>query len=229
MHSNKEQRVWAVYLIVAVFQLAGEGLGLDWLAESFKILLMPTLVAYLLAFTPQSPTRITMLVALIGAWLGDCFLIYGNETNYFLMGMAAFFGTQLFYIITFVKTGTNTKIYKWPKMLAAVVLLVLCGVSLSVIIPKSGELGLFLLIYSAVLIAMGITAILRFGKTSQASFLVTVIGALLFITSDTLIAFLKFVIDLEPGHFLVMLTYISAQGLIVYGYRLHIRKGSPAS
>ena len=58
-------------------------------------------------------------------------------------------------------------------------------------------------------------------ETNSKSFLMTTLGAGLFVISDSLIGIDKFMTDVPYAPFLIMLTYIPAQYLIMQGVMIH--------
>ncbi len=57
----------------------------------------------------------------------------------------------------------------------------------------------------------------RSGRVGAMSFKLVFVGSLLFLLSDTMIAFNKFHSDIPMAGFLIMITYIAAQYLIMRG------------
>ena len=72
-------------------------------------------------------------------------------------------------------------------------------------------------VYGAVITLMGIFATLR--KTNKNSYVLVLFGAILFICSDTLIAFNKFIFnsDLFYAQAYIMILYVLAQYFIIRG------------
>ena len=100
--------------------------------------------------------------------------------------------------------------------------IVLAGTGLiTVLFPTLGPLKIPVLVYSLVLVGMVMTALFRYGRTSPESFWKVFMGAVLFMTSDSLLAINKFYTPLPYAGLLIMLTYISAQYLIVEGIVKH--------
>ncbi len=64
---------------------------------------------------------------------------------------------------------------------------------------------------------MSMMALKRSGRVGDSSFKLVFAGSLLFLLSDSMIAFNKFHSDIPMAGFLIMLTYIAAQYLIMRG------------
>jgi uncharacterized membrane protein YhhN len=68
---------------------------------------------------------------------------------------------------------------------------------------------------------MVLNALFRFGRTNAESFWLVFSGAVLFMASDSILAIDKFLKPVTYGGFLIMLTYIAGQYLIVTGLIRH--------
>ena len=79
------------------------------------------------------------------------------------------------------------------------------------------ELFVPVLAYTVVISLMGIMAALRNGHVNSITFKWVLIGAILFILSDCVIAVNKFVIDFEYDAILNMALYLSGQFMIALG------------
>ena len=82
-----------------------------------------------------------------------------------------------------------------------------------------GDLLLPVIVYMFVILLMGITAYLRRGSVPKNSFILVFLGALFFITSDSLLALNKFHQPLPLSNFSIMTTYSIAQLFIVFGIK----------
>lgn len=72
-------------------------------------------------------------------------------------------------------------------------------------------------IYAVSLILMSMMALNRSGRVGERSFKLVFIGSLLLLLSDSMIAFNKFHSEIPLAGFLIMLSYIAAQYLIMRG------------
>jgi uncharacterized membrane protein YhhN len=138
-----------------------------------------------------------------------------NRETLFLFGLSAFLFAHLLYIALFRKLWTAT----WWKpgkarLLGIVLILAVLGTLLGILWPTLGQLRIPILIYALVLSGMGISAMLADLGTPLAS-----IGALLFITSDAMIAISKFRGPFAGHDQLIWITYYLAQLLIFLGIR----------
>ena len=84
------------------------------------------------------------------------------------------------------------------------------------ILPKAGDLKIPVLVYIMAISAMAYTAQIRKGTVSNASYITGLIGARLFLASDSLLALSMFLDSFPKVDFLIMLSYGIAQACMVY-------------
>lgn len=77
------------------------------------------------------------------------------------------------------------------------------------------------MIYALVITIMALQALFRFGYTTNKSFALVFIGAILFMISDSLLAINKFLMPIQFASFYIISTYMVAQYLIVEGVIAH--------
>lgn len=150
-----------------------------------------------------------MLIAFFFSMLGDTFLMFRGE-KYFMFGLASFLITHLFYIFVFSRNWLKRNFFaRISLLLFSVIMLYIIqhNISNSLLIP--------IVIYMVTITIMGICASER--NTNIESYRLVLIGAILFIVSDSLIAIDKFVAPIPFQTFLIMGTYILAQYLISVG------------
>ena len=151
-----------------------------------------------------------MLIAFLFSMLGDTFLMFKGERN-FMFGLGSFLITHLFYI--FVFSHNILKINLFARLLflvfsAIMLFLLQHNISNSLLIP--------IIIYMITITFMAISASER--NTNPQSFRFVLIGAILFVLSDSLIAIDKFVMPIPFQTFLIMGAYVLAQYLICVGF-----------
>jgi len=83
--------------------------------------------------------------------------------------------------------------------------------------PNLGEMILPVMAYMAILIGMNIAALNRYKKVNDRSFWLVMLGALLFLISDSILAINKFDHLINNAGVYIMFTYLLAQYLIVQG------------
>ena len=142
------------------------------------------------------------LAGLALSFFGDLFLLFKWG---FLPGLGSFLLAHVFYIISFRKKNQNTIWKFWPIILG-----LYASVLLVFLFPYLKEMKIPVLIYAIVISVMMYSAI----KTNNRNL---IIGALLFLISDTLLSVNLFLKPLMILNLLVMITYVSAQWFLVRG------------
>ena len=131
--------------------------------------------------------------------------------KYFMFGLGSFLITHLFYIFVFSRNRLKVNI------LARISFLLFSGIMLFVLQHNiNGTLIIPIIIYMITITIMAISASER--DTNSQSYRLVLMGAILFVFSDTLIAVDKFVLPIAFPTFLIMGTYIFAQYLIAIGF-----------
>lgn len=225
----------ALYWITAVVHLAAEVLMLIGFEELLvvrhitKPALMILLFMYYLAKvgSNRGMAQKFILFSLAFSWSGDVNLMMPSvegfaqfEEQFFLLGLVSFLIAHVLYIFSFrmdvVHNGGHGALSKKPWLVVPFVLF-LIGF-MYVLFPKIDvEMQIPVIVYATVINLMGLAAIHRWGKVSKESFWWVMGGALLFIASDSMIAINKFLEPFESSRSLIMLTYITAQYMIVKG------------
>lgn len=192
-----------------------------------KVLLMPLLAWYYIEqHKPTSPLKIVLL-ALFFSWLGDTLLIFTSQNSgFFLAGLGSFFLAHCCYIYTFIKKG-NLPQGDWVSyitILLGIINLVVMLVNLLPVLPAAMQLPV---VGYGLILTILLASSLFLRKQLHQHWWTLVIGVLLFIASDSLIAFNRFLpeqISLLPNKsFLIMLTYIWAQYWIVKALIMQIK------
>ena len=162
------------------------------------------LLMILLALYAWQEKRTNLLPILLFAWLGDVFLLIPSENPlFFQLGLGSFLLMQIGYIRLFVLKSHTL----WHLSLLLVCLYVFAF--LAFLYPY---LSAFLRIPVA-LYALALGAMLYFaGRTGNKQLL---LGAVLFVLSDSLLAVGKFYGTFPGNSFLVMSTYMVAQLLLI--------------
>ena len=165
-------------------------------------------------------------MALTFSLAGDILLLL--PASFFLPGLAAFFLGHVAYLKALNRPAP-------PANLASLVLL-LVGVGLVAWIypkiraglrtkPGGNQLGPPVLVYSLVLTAMMLSAVLTLFRPewNRPAAAITALGGILFFISDTLLALDRFTTPVWHGHLLVMISYHLAQIALVAGALLQFR------
>lgn len=177
-----------------------------------KPILMPLLFVVALSLNQFKTQNISLLlVSIIFAWLGDIILLSDYKLS-FLLGLSAFLSMHLIYIYLFNK---QRSIGLHKHKLSVLIISAISTFSIVFFWNKTASLQIPVSIYCIVIGLMSLLALMRW--KSQYYWHV-VAGSFLFMISDILLAFNKFVNEFSSADILVMSTYLIGQFLIIYGY-----------
>jgi len=149
-----------------------------------------------------------LLVGLVLCLVGDVVLL-GRSDRAFLGGLIAFLLAHVAYIAAFRRIPGEAPIW-WGVVAIAVVVVAVIVTQILPIVRVSGRDGIPLLVYALVVGGMAALA-------WAIGLVVVGIGATLFLASDALIAFDRFVRPVAWGQLVVHITYHLGQLLIVLG------------
>ena len=220
----KRQTIFILlFLMVSVSDLIAIVISNQQLQFICKPLILLALIGYYLA---SVETRSMVFIrALFFSWGGDVLLLFSSRAEvFFITGLIAFLISHLLFIRAYRQhrnsnvdrelLGTQKFRYALPIVLASTGLIVILFNSL-------GPLQIPVMAYALVLCVMVLSALFRYGRTNSQSFWMAFTGALLFMISDSILAINKFLNPVAGAGFIIMLTYISAQYLIVNGLIWH--------
>jgi uncharacterized membrane protein YhhN len=160
----------------------------------------------------DSKVKKLTLFALIFSSMGDALLIFPEM---FLFGLGSFFIAQIFYSTAFSTQGKLFLVRAIPFYLVGIGLFIYLFPSLK------SDLIIPIIVYVIMLTTMGWRASARI--VSKEAYLSTLIGAIFFLLSDSLIAFTKFAgLNIPNPQVWIMVTYYTAQFLIIRGVRLSV-------
>lgn len=218
----------SIYGVLLTLNILGEVNGARMLVYFTKPLLMLILGSWFFFNSRRVGDRFTLLIqaGLLFSLFGDVALMFQHLDEFnFLIGLGAFFIAQLCYTLAFAQNISETNGGQGllvGSLLAAAV----AGygfIFASDILPRVDEvLRPAVLIYAIAICAMGMLAALRFGRTYTQSFALVLVGAVLFIASDSLLATNRFARPLVHAPWSVMLTYGLGQVLIAAGALWHV-------
>lgn len=148
-----------------------------------------------------------VLLGLLFSLMGDVLLML--PSNLFLPGLVSFLIAHVFYILAFSK-GQNLRLQNlswWPFLLFGVLIV-------GFMMPSLGEMTIPVLAYMIVILTMGWRAYERWSQRKTVEAKWALIGAILFIVSDTALGINRFRLPFELATLVVLGTYFPAQWLI---------------
>ncbi len=206
--------------IIVVVELSGRLLDRITLEYPVKPLIMIWISACFLIFRKKKEFTPAVLLAFFFSWLGDILLMFSHRSElFFFAGLGGFFLAQLTYIYVFLRFsergGKGYLQKKWP--MGFIFIAYAAGIYALLMPGLEGIMRPVILLYAISLIGMSMAALNRKGRVQRASFLPVFIGSVLFVLSDSMIALNRFYSEFTLAGFWIMLTYISAQYLIMRG------------
>lgn len=188
-----------------------------------KPLIIPALLAYYI--TGSKSKNKLYIVALIFSFAGDVLLL--DKSNLFLFGIGAFLITQVLYVYLFSRGIGNGSLTK--KILAGIPFFIFFVVLIRKLKPGLQDFLVPVVIYGIAISLFGYVSLLKYLLKQHKVNLSLLIGAVIFILSDSLIALNKFHESRDVYPVLIMFTYIIAQYLIAVfmleSEKMSIKKG----
>lgn len=182
-----------------------------------KPLLMPLLAIYYIVSVAEVNKLIVL--ALVFAFMGDVFLMWSERRKNFLFGLGAFLIGHICYVLLFLQGNSFVKSVPAWFYLIIIIYITFARVVMKKLTKYLGDMVLPTYIYMVVILLMSFISLARiFVMGMSISFLLPFIGSLLFLCSDSILAFYTFKGIFKNGNIYIMLTYVLAQILIVGGY-----------
>ena len=191
-----------------------------------KPLLLPLIIAFYLTYLPA--VNWWYIAGMIGGFLGDVFLMLpdpsGKKTS-FKIGLIAFLLGHVFYVVALIQNyvawlqiSWEAVGFPWLPLVLAVAFIVYGLIIGFLLLPHCGKLKIAVLVYLIVIVLMGISTTIIGWKGMKPGVITLIVGASLFVVSDTYNAFGRFVKPIPNERLIVMSTYIIGQFLMLLGY-----------
>lgn len=192
--------------------------GREDIAWYIKPFLIPFLLYCVYKFE-EFPTKNFLLGALIFSWIGDIILMFADKGEvYFIMGLVSFLIAHILFIRLFFRQKSEKKHSKNPLYWIGFIGVIAYLISmLTLLIPSLGDLKMPVGIYAMTISIMLVIALKgSFNWANNAKYII-LIGAVFFVTSDSILSINKFYTVLPYASFWIMATYLTAQFLITTG------------
>ena len=201
MRSKILQIILIIIFVIDLFLIFNNKIELRFFT---KPILLPILILMYISKVKSEKMQLNsfFLAGLVLSFFGDLFLLFNWG---FLPGLGSFLLAHLFYIISFKKKVQKRISKFWP-----IILSLYASILLVILFPYLKEMKIPVIIYAVVIATMMYNAL----KTHNRNL---IIGALLFLISDTLLSVYLFLQPLMILNLLVMATYILAQLFLVNG------------
>lgn len=174
-----------------------------------KPMLMITLFWYYYSNTKQLNKY--FVLGLFFSFLGDLLLLGTGEVC-FIFGLLFFLIAHVFYIIMVLRLIPARK----PKnfIMASVPFLLLFLILMNILFVGLGSMKIPVIIYAMTISFFGIVSLLLYLETKTKISLILLVGVLIFISSDTILALNLFYKTQSFYPLLIMMSYVLAQYLI---------------
>lgn len=207
-----------LYLILSAVHLYGSAIKNQKIRNYTKPLLMPALIGFYVCSAPVINWYVVALI--ITSWLGDVLLMI-HGMKWFTLGGISFLCTHLLLIYLY------TQNIVWSLQSITVISLYAImgtGILRSIYVrlirymPKSNAAAL--LVYLGINVTMNLFAALQAVSNLNRGSGLILLGAMLFLASDSLLFLVRFdkKLPFYEQHFNVMLTYTLAKLLIAIGF-----------
>lgn len=210
-----------VYIIILIIHLFAIQASDESLAMVTKPMLMLALLMFFAERTKQKEPGIKsfVILALLFSLAGDVLLMFQHKhTQFFILGLSAFLAAHIFYILCFRRIRKqNQAAPDAVKRISAVLAIAYAGLLLAALFPRLGAMTVPVFVYGLVICLMLVSALFAFRGFSKGFEQLSILGAVLFVASDSILAINKFHTPFPEAGFLIMLTYGLAQFFIVWG------------
>jgi uncharacterized membrane protein YhhN len=207
-----------VYLGFSLIYLTITALNQEEIARLLKPFLLPVLLIAVY-YSESFSTKKILVTALIFSWIGDVILLFADKGEiYFILGLVAFLVSHVFFIILFSKQTISKTINNKLSFGAGIGLILLYFFGMITTLgPKLGPLTVPVVVYAVVISTMLFFSLKGSYQWESIQYHSVLIGAVFFISSDSILAFNKFYQPIPYASFLIMITYLAAQYGIVWG------------
>jgi uncharacterized membrane protein YhhN len=207
-----------LFLVVLLIHLTAIYFDSNLIDKITKPLLIILLAVFLIVNTRRvnSSLKKWVVFALFFSWAGDVLLMFvSDNSNFFLAGLVSFLVAHIFYIVFFHRVRMEQTVTAKPFLLIPVLVYYVALVTF--LSPHLGDMKLPVRIYGVVICFMLMLALHMLYIKNKNAGLLMLIGALLFVISDSALAINKFYSSFSGAGIIIMLTYGIAQLLIVQG------------
>jgi alkenylglycerophosphocholine/alkenylglycerophosphoethanolamine hydrolase len=162
------------------------------------------------ASVPEGGARSFMLLALGLSLAGDICLMFEGQ-GWFISGLTSFLLAHLAFIPALLHGVASPALPLWSAGI------VVWGIGFFIwLLPKTDQLKPAVVVYGVILMAMALAAVASWHVAPSNASLLAMIGALLFVISDSSLSIRKFVGPYRGAQALILSTYWAAIGLMAY-------------
>ncbi|UYP47238.1 hypothetical protein NEF87_003523 [Candidatus Lokiarchaeum ossiferum] len=195
-----------------------DGMKIRYITKPFLIPLLG-----LFYITGNSAINWWLVAGLVGGFGGDVCLMIPDPNNtkkFFRIGLISFLLGHVFYIIAFIVAADGFQNYKFWSFLLTLPYMIIGALVFPRLTKHTGKMTKAVTIYLVVIVLMGVSTSFLWGIGDPGGIILAMIGALIFMISDTINAFNKFASPIPYERLYTMSTYLIGQFLIILGFLL---------
>ncbi|GAB5564983.1 MAG: lysoplasmalogenase [Winogradskyella sp.] len=217
MLTNTEKQFFIFFFCIVLFELiTGNTETLNTVHYIAKPAILTSLIFLFVKTSHSLPKVIKNLTlsALVFSLLGDVLLMFVEHSpHFFTFGLIAFLIAHIMYILVFLKHRN-----KKTNPIGFITLMLVYGFGMFYLLSDGlGSMLIPVIVYMAVILSMATTAFIRKLNVNTISFKLVFFGAIFFMISDSILALNKFYQPIPLSGISIMITYATAQFLIVLG------------
>lgn len=213
--------VLIIFILFSLIHLACEAVRFKAGRYLTKPILLPALALYYVTSAVQP--NVLLVAALTCSWLGDVFIMMPDPHNthrYFKPAVTAALLGHILYVAVFaVYLPRAAGVPAWGWGILAV-FIAAGAVGYRLIVPHTGRMVRLAAAYSIISILMAACTVLPLGSVATCGAVMVMAGAFVFMVSDALNAYNRFVGRVPFERVVTMCTYLAGQFLLVQGYLL---------
>ncbi|OPX50431.1 lysoplasmalogenase [Clostridium thermobutyricum] len=202
-----------LFLIISILHVISCYKEITKLRNITKPLLMPILIFNFL-FNGKDINTIIILALFFG-FLGDVFLIKSKNSKFFIMGLLSFLIGHIFYIVELFK-NINFKNFYFIYLFSLLIPILISYFVYNKIKNYLGSFKTPVIMYISIIATMLCLSIFYFLTNTTSLPLIAMLGAILFVLSDSILSISTFKGSFKRDSFFIMITYIMAQFLLSY-------------
>lgn len=198
-----------VFVLVSLLDITGILFEIPLLVLIFKPLVLLSLM--LLYFVTATKINKIYVLALVCSFFGDVLLMYVGDV-YFTFGLVSFLLAHLIFIKIIVDRFQKPDL---SKIIMSIIPFAILFIGIIYFLKDDlNELFIPVVIYGFTISTFGVVAMLDYMNTRTDQSFLMFVGAVIFISSDSILAINKFYNTTQVLEVFVMATYIVAQFLI---------------
>ena len=220
MKNSLQKYFIVLFIFIVAFVFLAGSLQSFILEIIFKPLIVISLLVYLFIQEGQKEKAVAFAIGgLVFSLIGDVLLIFQAQDSLFFMGgLIAFLIAHILYIFYYYRSSDAIASKNLKNKTIFVLFFIIYGIVFCYLLNDHlGALKVPVFIYTTILISMNIFALNRYGKVTDRSFKLIMIGALFFASSDSLLAINKFLLPIPLAGVWIIATYAIAQYFITQG------------